>query len=347
MSVSDAELKKAMGMGAGATPSPLRITTDTKALEGSPGWGTRLEGIMSQFRGELQQFETRSTSLDLRDPTTPSKRPLNSRSQSDMIAPLSAPPTTRSIPRSAASLEYGTPAVNLTTVSGGEQSLVNAGPSSPRSPSRESRESSIEAPIVPPRSSSLNTPLRSRTSSNTLQFQRTPNPKYGPRSPPSSNRYSGNLHHVHSASRDSNRLRVQHRSTASASEPSLVPDREENRVCEQPRSVRIVSSPNGFVDPNTVPGLSAASQQDLTTNDLVPARFSLRQSPAKHEETGDIDNRGKELASRCWAEDEEFLPKDKIAEWLGGQSVWRTSPARLLLTVLAGASSTRPRYAIT
>ena len=73
--------------------------------------------------------------------------------------------------------------------------------------------------------------------------------------------------------------------------------------------------------PISVPGLSAASQQDLTTNDLIPARYSLRHStsPARQEETGDIDNRGKELASRCWSEDEEFLPKDKIAEWLGGQ----------------------------
>ena len=62
-----------------------------------------------------------------------------------------------------------------------------------------------------------------------------------------------------------------------------------------------------------------ASQQDLTTNDLVSARFSLRSSPAKQEDTADLDNRGRELAFRCWTEDEEFLPKDKIAEWLGGQ----------------------------
>ncbi|KAI0743591.1 hypothetical protein C8Q80DRAFT_1345613 [Daedaleopsis nitida] len=303
MSVSDAELKKAMGIGAGAPATPLRINTDTQALEGSPGWGMRLEGIMTQFRGELSQFDSRSTSLDLRDPNTPSKRPAGSRSHSDTIAPLSAPATTtsnRPSPRQATSLppptlpspsgEYGTPAVNLTTVSGGEQSLVNAGPSS-------TPDSAVEAPIVPPRSSSLNSPLRPRTGSNAASFQRTPNLKYGPRSPPT--RLNG-LQHIHSNSRDSNKLRVQHRSTASASEPSLIPDRDDTRV---------------------LPGLSAASQQDLTTNDLVPARFSLRHSPAKHEETADIDNRGKELAARCWAEDEEFLPKDKIAEWLGGQSV--------------------------
>ncbi|TFK89121.1 hypothetical protein K466DRAFT_645137 [Polyporus arcularius HHB13444] len=293
MSVSDAELKKVMSTG--TTPTPLRISTDSKAFEGSPGWGTRLEGIMSQFRGELQNLESRSTSLDLRDPTTPSKRPLNARAQSDeLVPPLSAPPTFRPTPRATHSLpdELGTPAVTLHSVSGGEESLVNAGPSS-------NAPSPVDAPIVPPRTSSLSTPLRPRPGSN-AGYPRSPNPKYGPRSPPT--RLAGPLlHHAHSASRDSNRLRVQHRSTASASEPSLVPDRDEGRA---------------------VHGLAAASQQDLTTNDLVPARFSLRQSPANREESyAELDNRGKELAGRCWVEDEEFLPKDKIAEWLGGQSL--------------------------
>ena len=103
-----------------------------------------------------------------------------------------------------------------------------------------------------------------------------------------------------------------------------------------------------------MPGLSAASQQDLTTNDLVSARFSLRSSPGRQqEESADLDNRGKELAARCWAEDEEFLPKDKIAEWLGGQCVSsvhsggrRSGPCSTLIDV-AGASSTRRRCATT
>ncbi|KAI8972224.1 hypothetical protein BD414DRAFT_518040 [Trametes punicea] len=309
MSVSDAELKKVMA--AGGSPNPLRISTDNEALEGSPGWGSRLEGIMSQFKGELLHLEPISTSLDLHDPTTPSKRPNAPRSQSDSITPLLASSTIRPTPRAALSLppDLGTPAVTLQTASGGQESLVNA--SSPSSPG-----ASIEGPIVPPRTSSLHTPLRSRAGSNAGNFQRGTNLKFGPRSPPP--RAGGpSLHHVHSASRDSNRLRVQHRSTASASEPSLVPDRDDGRVCEQLQTVRAVSSPNRFVDTPAVPGLAVASQQDLTTNDL---RSSLRQSPGKPEDSADLDNRGKELASRCWAEDEEFLPKDKIAEWLGGQS---------------------------
>ena len=226
MSVSDAELKKAMAIG--ASPSPLRITTDARALEGSPGWGMRLEGIMSQFRGELEQLESRSTSLDLRDPTTPSKRPLAPRSQSDTITPLYAPPTNRPVPRTAltAPPEFGTPAVTLQTATGGEESLMDAGSSTPNS--------AVEASVSPTRSY-LNIPSRSRTGSNAGSFQRSANLKYGPRSPQV--RYGGpSLHHVPSVTRESNRLRVQHRSTASASEPSLIPDRDEGRVCE-PHSV--------------------------------------------------------------------------------------------------------------
>jgi len=36
-------------------------------------------------------------------------------------------------------------------------------------------------------------------------------------------------------------------------------------------------------------------------------------------EEPDIDSKAKSLAARCWGEDEEFLVKEKIAEWLGGR----------------------------
>lgn len=85
-----------------------------------------------------------------------------------------------------------------------------------------------------------------------------------------------------------------------------------------------------LVDSRIVPGLSATSQQDLTTNDLTSGRPPFRNSPGRQEESGDLDHRGRELAGRCWAEDEDFLPKDKIAEWLGGQYVvvWRGTSDR-------------------
>jgi hypothetical protein len=35
-------------------------------------------------------------------------------------------------------------------------------------------------------------------------------------------------------------------------------------------------------------------------------------------EPEEVEGRGKECAKRVWEEDEEFLAKEKIAEWLGG-----------------------------
>jgi PH/SEC7 domain-containing protein len=35
-----------------------------------------------------------------------------------------------------------------------------------------------------------------------------------------------------------------------------------------------------------------------------------------------METRGKDLASRCWDDNDNFLPKEKIAEWLGGQYVF-------------------------
>jgi hypothetical protein len=60
------------------------------------------------------------------------------------------------------------------------------------------------------------------------------------------------------------------------------------------------------------------SQQDLNASELnLTTRSSPAHSPAPEE--SDIEARGRELATRCWVEDEEFLAKEKIAEWLGGQ----------------------------
>ena len=46
----------------------------------------------------------------------------------------------------------------------------------------------------------------------------------------------------------------------------------------------------------------------------------------------DMEARGKELAARCWDENEEFLAKEKIAEWLGGQYVFFSSFEVLFLS---------------
>ena len=64
--------------------------------------------------------------------------------------------------------------------------------------------------------------------------------------------------------------------------------------------------------------LSAVNQQDLTFGTLGLRRFP---SAATSEDMGDIEAKGKERAARCWEEDEDFLAKEKIAEWLGGVCV--------------------------
>jgi hypothetical protein len=38
-----------------------------------------------------------------------------------------------------------------------------------------------------------------------------------------------------------------------------------------------------------------------------------------HGDEPDIDPKAKSLAAWCWTEEEEFLAKKKIAEWLGGR----------------------------
>ncbi|KAG1751509.1 uncharacterized protein EDB91DRAFT_1234857 [Suillus paluster] len=62
--------------------------------------------------------------------------------------------------------------------------------------------------------------------------------------------------------------------------------------------------------------LKASSHQELTTNDLVLNRYASNPSFARTDETD--EEKGKDLAAKCYTEDEEFLAKEKIAEWLGG-----------------------------
>ncbi|EGO25829.1 hypothetical protein SERLADRAFT_448749 [Serpula lacrymans var. lacrymans S7.9] len=65
--------------------------------------------------------------------------------------------------------------------------------------------------------------------------------------------------------------------------------------------------------------LNVTSQQDLTTNDLILNRYASNPSFSRSGDVSDLEEMGKERAARCYADDEEFLAKEKIAEWLGGQ----------------------------
>jgi PH/SEC7 domain-containing protein len=56
----------------------------------------------------------------------------------------------------------------------------------------------------------------------------------------------------------------------------------------------------------------------MSVNDLALARFPSS-SHSSNMDNAELETKGKELAIKCWEEDSEFLAKEKIAEWLGGQ----------------------------
>lgn len=127
-----------------------------------------------------------------------------------------------------------------------------------------------------------------------------------------------------------------HRSAASASEPSLVdPVGASIRLVSEPvvpigRDIRELGQGHGrtgdlrhgrlgveqrlvsdpVVGPNTHWGDDEAGPSAGTSK--VDRRGSTSGASI------DIEGRGQGLAARCWQEDESFLLKEKIAEWLGG-----------------------------
>lgn len=111
---------------------------------------------------------------------------------------------------------------------------------------------------------------------------------------------------------DSHRLKMHSRSQASASEPALLgmlgPKTNAVASGSPGTTVRLVSSTDqsvstgqwrGSVDPNPHSNLPPVPNTQAGSGD-------------------DIESRGNELATRCWDEDNTFLAKDRIAEWLGG-----------------------------
>ncbi|KAH7923717.1 hypothetical protein BV22DRAFT_1196481 [Leucogyrophana mollusca] len=281
-SVSASEMDAQQAAGPSSPGPPVLPPKDHQEIGESQTWESSLHGILSDFQGVLSQLDPDSGSLlDLRDPSTPARRAAYSRHKagdvktSDLDAPAdSKSPTLPPVPPS-------TPIVTLPT----DSSLGSgSGHSSPLDPSH------IE-PIVPPRTSSLTTPVRSRSGPGPLGSPRVAALKHG--SSPMRSRGYGNQ--MHSSYRDTSRLRVQTRSAACSSEPSLIPNGDDGR-----------------------PTHGASSQQDLTVNDLILNRYASNPSFSRSEDVQDPEERGKELASRCYEEDEDFLAKEKIAEWLGG-----------------------------
>lgn len=212
MSVSDVEVAKTL------VPNlpPIRRSGEAKRSQDS-----FLNGVMTDFRGELSQLDPVSAkSLDLQDPTTAGRRPLIGRSRSDNSSQSSSRHGERPPPKISASLppvSTTTPAVTLQSTTGAEQSLLDAVLASPTSATTQSEGHGI------PRTPSVHSQARARSGSGNSGQQRISGLRHGPRSPLGKN----GLGHVSSPSRETNRLRVQHRSTASSSEPSLIPNRDD------------------------------------------------------------------------------------------------------------------------
>jgi PH/SEC7 domain-containing protein len=194
--VGDAHITKRRSMSVGdadlhvvppSTPSYPR-TPEPKKKDDHGRWDdTTLHGILDDFKGELLQLDPVSgSSLDLRDPSTP-QRQSSLRSRADSLrqgVKIPTPPLLLDKPETEEPEESG----------------------------------AFQPAIIPPRTSSLQTPLRS--GSNKIGSPRTANSSPAVRSP------SAGL-----AARDTSKLRVLHRSTASSSEPSLVPVADPN-FCE-------------------------------------------------------------------------------------------------------------------
>jgi hypothetical protein len=250
-----------------------------KRSEELVGWDSTMRGILSEFKGELSQFDQDTTGatnmLGLR--VAPGSSQQHARSRIHSADPSSSASTRPHI-RLATSSPPRTIKPNPTIVA-----------YAPDVDETGVRRGSVDTPdaIVPPRSPQLLAGSTIRASS----YSQRPYPSAGTR--PLGPRSASSMH---PSSEARGRLLAHPRPTAYNSEPSLVP-----------------TSANAVTPP-----LSALSQQDLSTSPSQQFRQLISKSgPIGPEE---LEARGKECAKRVWEEDEEFLAKERIAEWLGG--VW-------------------------
>ncbi|KIK67463.1 hypothetical protein GYMLUDRAFT_217799 [Collybiopsis luxurians FD-317 M1] len=283
----------------------------TSRLAGSRAEDTTLNGILNDFKGELSQLDPISTSnLDLRDPTTPARRTRSNTDSSVLSRNGGGEPDSK---RTSSILSAPTVTLQPPFRAYDEEANDKLNPPSSAASARRvtSMLSTLDPIHVPSLHSPSESPTRASSSSDTTNptHNRMTRQNLSPlrtRSGPveSSSTY-GNLPSPGPSS--ARGLRVLHRSTASSSEPSLIPT--------------VVAAD----------GARILSHQDLTVNDLAFVRHSSSGNTSGKrgstisgtgsstlEDGVDLDARGQELASRCWNEDEEFLSKEKIAEWLGG-----------------------------
>ena len=290
MSVGDVDIKRTLAQN---NPMPPRL----KELERtSNGWGSSLSGMFAR------EFSETVSPLSSQDPVTPIKRLSSSKGKAMALLSDSQD---LNIPDSPSNLSTSIPA---------DTPIVNI---EPASVIYDSPLSSPEVVMVSPRSLSLNTPVKTNNQTSPSPYTRAPGLRYGPRSAVgwSESTSSGAFNtHGYTGSKDSPKLRIHHRPTASNSEPSLIPRDYDPSCRDDSRHVRLVPSMgSSFSRPDTV---SPITPPDIgSTGDLM----MLSGSDTSPGEEPNIDSKAKSLAARCWTEDEEFLAKEKIAEWLGSR----------------------------
>ncbi len=181
MSVGDVELKQALAASLATASTPPQ-----RAF----GEDSTLNGILDDFQGELSQLETISTSLDLRDPSTPARRAAYMRSKTDgAVSSSSRAGHTTHLTKH---VSLTTPILTLNLEDGDTRPELS--------------------PIVPPRTSSLQMPSMASSAPSAFGSPRGQGSRHGS-SPLRSS----------TGPTPSRGLRGMHRSTASSSEPSLIP----------------------------------------------------------------------------------------------------------------------------
>lgn len=215
LSVSQVEAKPAVATPTpNPAPAPAR-PTENHRLKTRDSHDSALGGILDDFRGQLSSLDPTPSPLELNDPCTPARQvAYRQRQGRTSVSSSSTGHSTQP--------EQSRPAVlRMDTGSSTTSSIASKGFTA------EVTDVSSTAPttvVIPPRSSSL-IPSRSPLSSGG-----PPNSRYN------SSRLGVSNLRAHSGpppsmlspqgGRDNNRLRVLHRSTASSSEPSLIPEHE-------------------------------------------------------------------------------------------------------------------------
>ena len=336
-SLGDLEWHKVMQDVHESALAPGDLPRSAELGKASTEWDTT--GFMSLFRGELSQLDPVSTpALEIRDPSTPQRRPGLNR----VRAKTDQTPVETSTIRPRISTSISMPAAPPRAPDAESQRVVLDSPTlkrSPVSPRRSSIALPGESPVrssaprrvltrpSPPVSGSALYASPRTASTPTLGVPTISSPSGKARnvsaSPVFTNPFGQQPSVVlNGATASGSRDAGQPRSAELGEEPELGPRLQiPGQTPEFQRTVRLVPSATLFGYASNPQGSASASQVDFGMNDGSPKTVtSASASPGRSMslEGDEMEARGRELAGRCWMDDVSFLPKEKIAEWLGG-----------------------------